>query len=323
MSSNRKKLKFEDDDTLEAIIFGNIAKERYSDFLGNDETREGGAIVYAHRACASMRSCVGIVTKIAKYDVDYLKTFDAKNTKLFVKYIPETQENRLQYSYTTPIKKDFFTRYIYQADTFTTNDIPEDKTYNYIFLEGAIGDYDISLIKKCATLGSVAVDASAFMREVVQPTGILLPRELDTIKEIAKYCDVIKLTYDESYLLTKTKVIKNSCSIIKSWGAKEVLITKGNIVCLMDKNDNYLEERIAEKINMNLAYLDTTTFVTYVLQRLTSDPIFSLYVACAVGTLKLKRPGPVLFNAVDLNHYLKFFYYYKPFRNIEPVDEEK
>lgn len=323
MTVIRKKVTIPIDDTLDAILFGKITNESFRDYLGNREDRfGGGAIVYAENACAIMKSNIAVVTKLSKDNEEMLTAFHGKHTKLYTIEDSLTQVSSVQISNVTPFKDEAFYSYPIQNSPFNIKDLPSDKTYNYIFVDGAQGDYDVDLIKKCASMGNVALDASAFIRKVNPKTRLLEDRDYDLIKELLPYCNVIKLTYDQCYYLTGNVRTKDACEVIKQWGANEVLVTKNNILCLLDKNFNYREEPIAEKLNLNRIHLDTTTFVTYVIQRITSDPITSLYIACALGTMKLKRPGPLLCRKVDIDHVLKFFYYFKPVDIIEPVDDD-
>lgn len=322
MNVKRKKVVLPKETKFDSVIFGIISKQYYEDYLDNVEERIGGPLIYANSACASNNSYVALVTKFSDEDSFMLDYLNGKNSKIFhyndtnshcltikLKKINQTQEKAFVY-------------YDLRTTTFNETNLPNVSAYNYLFLEGAIGDYDINLIKKCSELGDVALDGSAFINKVDNTTGLLTYTEDNTIKEIIPYCHYIKFTSEESELLTGKTNVKEACEIIKSWGAQEIIITKRDIVCVLDKNGNYIEERIVEKPNLNYAFLDTTVFVSYVNQRITSDPIYSLYCACAIGTLKLKRPGPLLCNRADIDHCLKFYYYFKPVETIEPVEDD-
>ena len=309
-------------DTLDSVIFGKLAIETYKDYLGNEETRYGGSIVYAARTCACCKDNVALVTK---YNQDFNcieKELFGKNTKLFLHQDKITQRITTKITHLPPFNDDLLKYYEVQNTPLTIDNIPDLKAYNYIFLEGCLGDYDKELIIACSKLGRVALDASAFLRSINEVTKILQFNDDNILKELAPYCSFLKLSIDESYTLTGKIRPKEACEIIKSWGAGEVIITKGNIICVMDANYNYIEERIVESLNLNRAYLDTTTFVSYVHQRLTAEPICSLFYACALGTLKLNRPGPLLCTKTDIDHYLKFFYYLQPVKVIEPVTDD-
>lgn len=318
----RKKVNIQKDDTLDSIIFGKISFEKYVDYLGNSENRIGGPIVYAESTCASCKDNVAIITKLSEQDKDILKVFEGINTNVISHYDNFTQETKVHISNVTPYKDEVFYNCLKQNSPFTKNDIPNLRAYNYIFLEGAQGDYDVELIKECSTRGKVALDASSFICKINPKTLLIENKDYNTIKQLLPYCDYVLFNQDQLRPLTDMARTKDACEVIKSLGAKEVLVSRNNVLCLLDNNYNYREERIAESLNLNRAYLNTTTFVSYVNHRITSDPINALYCACAIGTIKLKRPGPLLCNRVEIDHILKFFYYYKPIEFLETVPDD-
>ena len=322
MPIKRKEVKIEIDDTFDAVIFGKLSRESESTYVYTpNDLRPGGVALYSASTCSSCLFKVALVTKLVEEDKEFLSDLCGKNTQIFTHYDEIPQVVRKSVQEVTPTKDELITRCLIQNSPFTTKDIPDVKAYAYVFPEGIYGDYTIDLIKECSTLGKVYLDASTFLNKVDPKLQLVLFHNHGLLEELAPYCELIKITEDELVRLTNNKNLLESMSEIQSWGAKEVLVTSKNLLYLLDANGNFIRERIAEDYTINCNHLDVSTIITYAIERITSDPIYSLYTAGAVSMAKLNRPGPLRTCQAEVDHNLKFFYYYKPVQTIEPVDD--
>lgn len=305
-----------ENNTYDAVIIGNIAKERNVDYLGNVENREGGAIVYAAAACSSNWSKVAVATKLAKEDYEMLRPLHSKFSQVFYKFNGQTAsiENETLNEEVKTICKQ-------QGAPFQISDIPEVKSYYYIFVGEFYGEIPLDLIEYYAHFGKIAVDASVFVKRINPITKEAEYHDYRNKKQLASYCDVLKASMREAKILTGTDKPEEAARIIQSWGASEILLTNGTELYLLDENGEFWESYIYETASIGRLYRGTTVFVTYVTQRLTSDPDTALYCAGAIAMCKVKRPGPIRCLRKDINHNLKYFYYYLPVRY--PSTDEK
>lgn len=318
----RKKVKIEIDEMLDAVIFGKFSIESDSTYVSQPkDVRPGGVALYAATTCASCLFRVGLVTKLTKQYKDYLFHLYGKNTQVFPHFTTSSQEVRKSIEQITQSKDELTTRCLNQNSPFTISDIPKVKAYSYIFPEGIYGDYDVKLIQKCSTLGKVYLDASSFLNQISSIRNLVMFHDHGLIPKLAPYSHLMKFTQEEIQRVTNSMDLFQSMKTIQSWGAKEVLVTNQNLLYLLDANGNFIRERIAEEFTLNCNHLDVSTLVTYAIERITSDPIYSLYTAGAVSMAKLNRPGPVRTCQNEIDHNLKFYYYYKPVQTIEPVTD--
>lgn len=306
-------------DKFDGVIVGNIAKETNYDYLNNFEEREGGAIVYAATACASGGFKIAVSTKLAKKDEGMLRPLYSKHVDVYTKYNGITAE--IENRFIDKTREDVLTICKKKGAPFLPIDIPEINTYYYIFVGDFWGDVPIETIKYFSELAYIAVDASCFVKRVNSKTRVVEYCDYPNKKLLASYCDVFKASLKEAKILTGLSDPVACAKMIKSWGAKEVLITERNTFHLIDENGEYWKNHVYEIETIGRLYRGTTAFVTYVLQRLTSDPDTSLYCAGAVTMCKLVRQGPVRCSRAELNNQLKFFYYYQNVRYPEMKKE--
>ena len=322
MQINRREVKIEIDETLDAVIFGKLSREAESTYVYTPNAiRPGGVALYAASTCSSCNFKVALVTKLLKADDKFLRNLYGKSTQIFSHYDELAQDVRKSVQEITPTKDELITRCLTQNSPFTTKDIPNVKAYSYVFPEGIYGDYTIDLIKECSKLGKVYLDASAFLNKIEPKLKLVSFHDHGLLQDLAPYCELIKITQEELERLTNNKDLMVSMKTIQGWGAKEILVTDKNSLYLLDAKGNFVIERIAEEYTLNCNHLDVSTLITYAIERITSDPISSLYTAGAVSMAKLNRPGPIRTCQSEIDHNLKFFYYYKPVQTIEPIED--
>ena len=295
------------EDIFDAVIIGNIAKEINIDEFGDTGSREGGAIVYAASSCSSNNAKIAVTTKLAKEDFSLIEPLHAKHADIYYKFNGNTAiiQNKLSN------KIHVETTCINQGSPFQICDIPDVKSYYYLFVNDFYGEISLDLINYYSHYGKIALDASCFVRRINPSTKLITNADYHHKKYLASLCDIFKLTMDQAKILTGESDTQHACEIIKSWGANEVLITENKILHLLDENNVFHSIHIPEFCGNEYLYTDATAFAIYVTQRITSNPETSLLCAAAVTMCKLQRPGPAKCKRAEINLNLDTYFYHK------------
>ena len=87
MQINRREVKIEIDETLDAVIFGKLSREAESTYVYTPNAiRPGGVALYAASTCSSCNFNVALVTKLLKADDKFLRNLYGKSTQIFSHY---------------------------------------------------------------------------------------------------------------------------------------------------------------------------------------------------------------------------------------------
>lgn len=293
----------------EIVIIGNIAMEQNTDCYDNYVVIEGGACLYASYVAASLQKDYALVTKLSKHDEKMLKKVWGISGCLYSKFNGRTAafENNMPNSDREAVEKVC----LQKGAPFQIDDIPEVDTFLYYFAGDVYGDFPLDTIKYYATKGMIAVDMQAFMNHVDPTSGRITIKDYKHKKELLPYCDFVKANGFEAEILTGTTDMKEACDIIKSWGANEVMITKGNEVYVLDEEDNFYKENLYSKVRAGRIGRGTTIFTTYILGRLFGGTQNSLSYAAAMGSIKLGTLGPVITSIPDVIRQMELYHLYE------------
>lgn len=290
-----------------SAIIGHITVDQNIDYLENEVTIPGGAVVYSSASAYALGHRVLAVTRLCEKDSDRLSAFTIpkedirciycdKSTDMYNHYLTADKERRICVCKSV-------------GSPYTEDDITEDMDAEIYHFAGLLyGDFNNEMIKKASKFGKVAVDVQALLRHVnVEDNGSMFFEDWKDKKEMLPYVDFLKTDTAEAEIMTGLEDRYEAAKLLHSWGAKEVLITHNSEVIAYDGKNMYSCPIRARNLSGRTGRGDTT-FAAYINERLQSDMKTSLLYATATVSLKMETPGPFKGTRKDVDAYIDEFY---------------
>ena len=110
-------------------------------------------------------------------------------------------------------------------------------------------------------------------------------------KEIMRLADFVKLDIVEAKILTGTDNLADAATLCESWGSRETVITRSDVVLARRNGIDYFE-KFSNKSSAGRTGRGDTTFGAYLARRLDHPVEQSLKFAAALASIKMESPGP-------------------------------
>lgn len=289
----------------DTLTIGHLSLDYNIDYLDNLVIELGGAVIYSSASAYAGGNTVGVVTKLAKSDIDRLIEFVIPKEDIY--FIPSQKSTSIRNKYFTKDKEKRLCTCLSQADPFTITDIPDVECKIYHLAGLIYGDFDGELIKELAKKGKVAVDVQAFLRHSNGDNSEMYFEDWAEKKELLPYITYLKTDAAEAEILTGQTDRETAIKMLYNWGAKEVVITHNTEVMAYDGKTLATCPIKARNLSGRSGRGDTT-FASYITERLHSDLEASLLWATATVSNKMEKIGPYKGNRQTIHAYIDEFY---------------
>ena len=288
----------------DVLVVGPVSLDHNIDYLGNERSEVGGAVVASGWAAAGSGAKAAIFCKLNPEEADVNERFEGIKADLYWKPSAHTCSIRNQY-FTADKEKRACTS-MGVCDPFRFDELPDIETKIYHFAGLVYGDFDGALFAEAARHGKVAVDVQCLLRHV-EADRTMAFHDWAEKKQYLPVIDYLKTDAAEAEILTGLTDRAEAARQLYQWGAKEILITHNTEVLVYDGREIYTCPIRARNLSGRTGRGDTT-FAGYINERLTADIPTALRFATALVSLKMETPGPFTGTRADVDAYLKEFY---------------
>jgi len=289
---------------FDTFIMGHISKDE-NIFQGKKVNETGGAVVYSSCASHAIGHKTGLLTKISNIDRKNLKIFSIPKEDVIVVESKDTTSIRNVYHSEDRERRTCTALSV--AEPFKISDIPiEIESTIFHFAGLIVGEFEYDMIKILANKGKIALDVQGFLRTVGRSKEMVF-RDWKEKEEYLPYIDYLKTDAAEAEIMTGKKDRKKAAEILRSWGAKEIMITHNKEVLLFDGKKYYTSPIKPRNLSGRTGRGDTC-FSAYITERKNKKIEEALLFAAALVSLKMEKPGPFKGNRDEVNDYIKEFY---------------
>lgn len=290
----------------ESIIIGHITMDHDTDYQGNETNSIGGAVIYSSASAHALGHKVAAVTKINPVDSERLEYFTIPKEDVYC--IMSESSCTMDNQYFTADKERRKCMCTSVGTPFSINDIPEGIDGEIYHFAGLLyGDFTSEMIVEASKLGKVAVDVQALLRHVNLEDNSMFFEDWADKMEVLPYIDYLKTDAAEAEILTGLTDRYEAAKLLRSWGAKEVVITHNTEVIAYDGTEFCAVPIRARNLSGRTGRGDTT-FAAYMTERLTHSMKDSLLYATATVSNKMEIPGPFKATREDVEKYIDDFY---------------
>ena len=300
--SVRRKEKMEKE--YDVLVVGPVSLDHNIDYLGNERSEVGGAVVASGWAAAGSGAKAAIFCKLNPEEADVNERFEGIKADLYWKPSAHTCSIRNQY-FTADKEKRACTS-LGKCDPFRFDEMADIKTKMYHFAGLVYGDFDGELIRESAKHGKVAVDVQCMLRHV-EPDKTMAFHDWADKKEILPLIDYLKTDAAEAEILTGTNDRVKAAHMLHEWGAKEVMISHNTELLVYDGEKIYTCPIKARNLSGRTGRGDTA-FAGYINERQHASVEEALLWATALVSLKMETPGPFRCCREDVTAYINEFY---------------
>ena len=300
--SVRRKEKMEKE--YDVLVVGPVSLDHNIDYLGNERSEVGGAVVASGWAAAGSGAKAAIFCKLNPEEADVNERFEGIKADLYWKPSAHTCSIRNQY-FTADKEKRACTS-LGKCDPFRFDEMADIKTKMYHFAGLVYGDFDGELIRESAKHGKVAVDVQCMLRHV-EPDKTMAFHDWADKKEILPLIDYLKTDAAEAEILTGTNDRVKAAHMLHEWGAKEVMISHNTELLVYDGEKIYTCPIKARNLSGRTGRGDTA-FAGYINERQHASVEEALLWATALVSLKMETPGPFCGCREDVTAYINEFY---------------
>ena len=220
----------------DVLVVGPVSLDHNIDYLGNERSEVGGAVVASGWAAAGSGAKAAIFCKLNPEEADVNERFEGIKADLYWKPSAHTCSIRNQY-FTADKEKRACTS-LGKCDPFRFDEMADIKTKMYHFAGLVYGDFDGELIRESAKHGKVAVDVQCMLRHV-EPDKTMAFHDWADKKEILPLIDYLKTDAAEAEILTGTNDRVKAAHMLHEWGAKEVMISHNTELLVYDGEKIY------------------------------------------------------------------------------------
>ena len=284
--SVRRKEKMEKE--YDVLVVGPVSLDHNIDYLGNERSEVGGAVVASGWAAAGSGAKAAIFCKLNPEEADVNERFEGIKADLYWKPSAHTCSIRNQY-FTADKEKRACTS-LGKCDPFRFDEMADIKTKMYHFAGLVYGDFDGELIRESAKHGKVAVDVQCMLRHV-EPDKTMAFHDWADKKEILPLIDYLKTDAAEAEILTGTNDRVKAAHMLHEWGAKEVMISHNTELLVYDGEKIYTCPIKARNLSGRTGRGDTA-FAGYINERQHASVEEALLWATALVSLKMETPVP-------------------------------
>lgn len=281
--------------TRESEIFGNV----YRPFIG-------GPAYFLSIALKKLGINVKVITRLSPRD-SYLLD-DLRKLDIEVALIP----TQYTHSFHTIYGKTLDDRTIAVleiSEPFSTKDLELCECAKIIYIGPLlVDDFDLEFLKKAKERAIVALDVQGFTRKPIE--GKIEYVKWDWMEKGLKYIDFLKTDSREARILTGYEDPIKASEILKSLGAREVVITSQEGVYIRVDKHVYFAPFIVDKVIGRVGRGDTC-FASYLYTKLAKMEIEeAVKFIAATTSLKLRYQGPLRETKEEIARYIHNVYRY-------------
>lgn len=289
--------------TYDTFIMGHLSLDEIV-YQGVTDKLLGGAVLYSSYSAVAGGHSVGVLTKLARQDLDLLNAFNVLPEDVNHVLSPVTTSIRNKFSSIDRERRTCTALAV--ADPFQMEDIPAVESRIYHFAGLIAGEFPAALIVEIAKRGKVAVDVQGMLR-TVENGGLLVFRDWPDKQRYLPFIDFLKTDAAEAQIMTDLNDRRQAARLLYEWGAKEVMITHCSEVLVYDGQAYYSVPLKPRNLSGRTGRGDTC-FSAYITERLRRDIPEALLYAAALVSLKMETPGPFRGTRRDVEEYIRQFY---------------
>lgn len=271
-------------------FIGHMCYDEIVPYQGKTIIVPGSAVLCGAMVAARVNKKVGVITKMAKADLN----ITASMTKIGID------------NYIIPARETTHMRVVHPSSDVDIREMTQVKNAGYIEIdELPVVDSDfvhfagitnqeftIELLKYLKEKDlCISADLQSFVRQVDRKTKKIIFQDVKNKVEIVKLLNKVKLDIVEAKILTGTADLEDSSKIIESWGCTEIIITSSEGVFARVDGVNYFE-KFSNKSIIGRTGRGDTTFAAYLSRRMTHNPKESLKFAAVLVSIKMEKTGP-------------------------------
>ena len=288
---------------FDVCVIGHVTKDIIN--VGKTKkTSPGGTAYYTSIGLKKFRLRVGVVTRVAKADEDFLLRL-LKDENIAVISQPSETSSAFENAYRT----DHLDKRLQRIQSIGTPFSPEDlgTISAGVYHVGPLTSRDISVdfLKQLAKKpGMVSLDVQGMLRPARM--GKVSEEDWPQKEEGLSYVDILKADEKEALILSGQTVADRAAAAIASLGPTEIIITMGSRGSLiyaeqtMHSVPGFVPRKREDPTGCGDTYM-----AGYLYQRLKGvAPDQAGRFAAATATLKLEGPGPFLGSEADVNALL-------------------
>ncbi|MGC8962991.1 MAG: PfkB family carbohydrate kinase [Candidatus Bipolaricaulaceae bacterium] len=272
---------------IDVLAIGHIDKGRVV-VGGKAQNIAGGAVHFGGMVLLALGLRVGVVTRLAKEDLDLLSELRDAGALLYPVFVPETTAIENVIPDPNSDQRRCFRRGF--AGTFRPEDLPPVEARLYYLGTIITDEINLPFLRFVAQRGPVALDAQGCLRKLIGDE--LVTDGWDWVDEALPLVQFLKVDDKEARALTGEEGIHRAAEILGRKGPKEVVLTHRNGVLVWAQGEIF-EAPFKPKSLAGRTGRGDTCFSAYLGRRLLGDsPKEATRFAAALTTLKLERPGP-------------------------------
>ncbi|MBN2378016.1 MAG: hypothetical protein JXD22_16580 [Sedimentisphaerales bacterium] len=270
----------------DCLVLGHVSKDIIVTAKGS-ETFFGGAVVHSAITARRIGANVAALTKLHPADVEALEVFESSGVPVI--YRPSKVTTSIRNTYLTEDRERRTCEAISVAEAFEIGDIPEDVSAEMYYLGGLMrGEFLEELVAELAEVSRIAIDAQGFLR--VNEGGPMVFRDWERKKQIISLVTYFKADAAEAEMLTGSSDCKKAARILRSWGAKEVLITENSGVTVCVGEEMFQSAFTSGNLSGRTGRGDTC-FSAYCNWRKGHTPEEACLFAAALTSIKMEKQG--------------------------------
>lgn len=153
-------------------------------------------------------------------------------------------------------------------------------------------DFSLDVVRYLSTLGTLAVDAQGYLREVRGEEVFAV--DWKGKHEALKYIDILKVNEHEAEVLTGKSDLHEACQVLAEWGVREVLLTLGSLgsIILADGTFYHIPAYKPQK-EVDATGCGDTYVMGYLYKRAQGATIEQAgHFASAIAAKKMEASGP-------------------------------
>ncbi|MCS7240681.1 MAG: PfkB family carbohydrate kinase [Candidatus Bipolaricaulota bacterium] len=272
---------------LDVLLIGHVDKGRVV-IGGKAQTFAGGAVHYGGIVLRRLGLRVGVLTRLAKSDVELLADLEREGVRLFPIFTEETTAIENVIPAQGLEQRRCFRRGF--AGTFRAADLPVVSARLYYLGTIITGEIDLAFLRAVAERGPVALDAQGCARKLVGDE--LVTDGWEWMEEGLPLVRYLKVDDQEARALTGLFDLEKAVIELAQRGPAEVVLTYKDGVLVYAEGEIHAAP-FRPRLLVGRTGRGDTCFSAYLGRRLLGDsPAQAAKFAAALTTLKLEQPGP-------------------------------
>jgi sugar/nucleoside kinase (ribokinase family) len=262
----------------------------------------GGTSIYFSNAMAALDVRFSLVTSLADNELSALASLQQKEIAITVYPSAHTLFFENIYGHNP---NDRTQRVLEEADPFTPEQVTGVNASIYHLGTLVAGDIPAAAIKALAAMGKVSLDVQGYLRKVANEN--VVPVDWEEKETLLPFVHFLKANEEEMAVLTGQTDAEVGAKKLLSFGAKEVIITRGSEGSLIyTAGDYYRIPAFVPSVLKDATGCGDTYMAGYLYKRCKGASIEEAgEFAAAMATLKLQASGPFAGTETEVESLLK------------------